>query len=61
MAGVAENLNVHVLKKQQQRLKWHIGVNNFLIEQLSSDYSATTYIHVSSDFSTPLWELYFDR
>ena len=40
MAGVAENLNVHATLKNQ-RLKWHVGGNDFLIEQLSSKYCVT--------------------
>ena len=43
MAGVAENINVRVTLKleKNQQLKWHVGGNDFRIEQLSSNYQAT--------------------
>ena len=58
MAGVAENLNVRVTLtlEKKQRLKWCVGGNDFRL----SDYR-TTMKRLSNDFSTPLWELYFDR
>ena len=58
MAGVAENLNVRVTLtlEKNQRLKWCVGGNDFLL----SNYR-TTIARLSSYFSTPLWELNFDR
>ena len=43
MVGVAENVNVRVtLTSKNQRLKWHVGGNDFWIERLqSSNYQAT--------------------
>ena len=56
MAGVAVNVRVTLTLEKNQRLKWCVGGNDFSL----SDYK-TTIARLSNNFSTPLWELYFDR
>ena len=61
MAGVAENLNVCItLTLEKPAIKVVCKRKRSSIEQLLNDYQ-TTIARLSSNFSTPLWELYFDR
>ena len=62
MAGVAENVNVRVTLTLEKKSATKVvrRQKQFSIEQLPNDYQ-TTIARLLSDFSTPLWELYFDR
>ena len=61
MAGVAENLNARITLTLEKKTATKVvrRRKRFSIEQLLRDYRKTI-TRLSSDFSTPPWELHFD-